>query len=80
MPFAASCTVLEITIPNEEEEYYIILFIRGIQKYDINELIYNTEKDSTGFKNKFMLTKRERWRIGINKEFQINIYTLLFIK
>ena len=30
-------------------------------KNDTNELIYKTETDSTDFKNKFMLTKGERW-------------------
>ena len=34
----------------------------------------------TGFKNKFMVTKSERLRGGINQEFGINTYTLLYIK
>ena len=34
----------------------------------------------TDFKDKLMGTKGERWENGINKEFGINIYTLLYIK
>ena len=48
-------------------------------KNDTKELIYNTEKDSD-FEIKFMVTKGEMLGGGINWDFQINIYTLLYIK
>ena len=34
----------------------------------------------TEFENKLMVTKGKRWGAGINQEFGINIYTLLYIK
>ena len=34
----------------------------------------------TDFENKFTVTKGESWERGINQEFEINIYTMLYIK
>ena len=36
-----------------------------------------SRKRLTDFKNKFMVTKGEKWDAGINQEFEINIYLLL---
>ena len=36
--------------------------------------------DLTDLENKLMVTKGERWGVGINQEFGINIYALLYIK
>ena len=46
---------------------------------DTNELIYKREIDSQT-ENKLMVTKGERGGVGINLEFAINRYTLLYIK
>ena len=46
-------------------------------KNDTKELIYKSETD---IENKLMVTKGEKWWRGINQEFGINIYTLLYIK
>ena len=47
------------------------------RKYDTKELIYKTETDT---ENKFMVTKGEREGGGINQEFGISRYKLLYIK
>ena len=47
-------------------------------KYDTNELIYKTDR-LTNIENTLMVTKGERRR-GINWEFGINGYTLLYTK
>ena len=47
-----------------------------ISSLDTNELIYKTEIQIHRQKNKPMVTKGERG-VGVNKEFGINIYTLL---
>ena len=45
---------------------------------DANELIYKTETDSLTWRTNLWLTN---WKgKGINEEFGINIYTLLYIK
>ena len=50
------------------------------QKKDTNELSYKTEIDPQT-ENKLMVTKAKTWCMGrINQEFEINIYTLLYIK
>ena len=50
------------------------------KKNDTNKLIYNRNR-FTDIENKLMVTKGERreWE-GINKKFEINTYTLLYIK
>ena len=45
---------------------------------DTNELIYKTNR-LTDLENKLMVTKRESGE-GINWEFGINRYTLLYVK
>ena len=47
---------------------------------DTNELIYRTERDLAVIKTKFMATKGEMGRRGINQELEINLYTLLYIR
>ena len=42
-------------------------------------LIYKIETDSLT-ENKLMVTKGETWQGGINQDFEINKYTLLYIK
>ena len=47
---------------------------------DTNELIHKTEADSQTQKNNLTATKGETLVGGINQEFGINMYTLLYIK
>ena len=60
-----------------------ISLIYGLEKNNINELIYKTETDT---ENKLMVTNdkvargRVGWEGGINWEFGINSYTALCIK
>ena len=51
------------------------------KKYDTNELIYKTEIDSQIQKKNLWLPKRIAGKGGgyINQEFEVNIYTLLYI-
>ena len=82
MPLAATWMGLEIIILSEvsqtEKDKYMISLIRGIIKNkDTNEFIYNTETDS--------LTQRMNlWLLGvgggIDWEFGIDMYTLLYKK
>ena len=82
MPLAATWMGLEIIILSEvsqtEKDKYMISLIRGIKKNkDTNEFIYNTETDS--------LTQRMNlWLLGvgggIDWEFGIDMYTLLYKK
>ena len=48
-------------------------------KYDTNELIYKTETDSQT-ENNLQLPKGKGGRGGINQEFGINKYMLLYLK
>ena len=43
---------------------YITHMWNLIFKNNTNELLYKTETDSTGFKNKFSVTKGEMWGEG----------------
>ena len=49
------------------------------KKNDTTELIYKTEDSKTSKRN-LWLPKGKRWGGGINWEFGMNIYTLLYIK
>ena len=55
------------------------LHLESKQNNDTNELIQETETDSN-LKKKLMVTKGEMLRGGINQEFEINIYTLVYIR
>ena len=51
------------------------------KKNDTNELIYKTDTDAQTLKTNLRLPKgKSAGRGGINEEFGINIYTLLYIK
>ena len=52
----------------------------GNLKYDTNELIYKTETDSQIQKTNLRLPKGKGGGGGINQEFGISRYTLLYIK
>ena len=49
-------------------------------KYDTSEFIYKNRNRLTDIENKLMVTRGERDGGGINWEFGINRYTLLYIK
>ena len=49
-------------------------------KYDTNELIYKTETESQIQRMKLWLTKGKGGKEGINKEFGISRYKILYIK
>ena len=68
------------TMPKREKEIeYDIAYVWNLRgKKDTSELIQNRSW-SIDTENKFMITKRER-NGGINQEFGINIYTLLYMK
>ena len=69
---------LEITVLSEVrwKKTNTISLICGIYKRDINELIYETERDSQTYITNSWLPKGE----GINWEFGANRYTLLYIE
>ena len=68
---------LEIIILSKLDRERQLLYVES--KNDTNELIYNTETDSTDIENKLMVTKGEGGG-GINELFGISRYTLLYIK
>ena len=49
-------------------------------KYDTNEFIYKTETDLQTQKTNLQLPKEKEGRGGINQEFGISIYTVLYRK
>ena len=66
-----------------EEDKYIILLICRIKKNNTNELSYKnrnrfTENKHVGSEN-FMVTSGERLVWGINWEFGIDMYSLLYL-
>ena len=83
MPFAVTWLDLEIIILNEisqteKYKYHMISLICEIQKNDTNELIYKAEIDSQIQKTNSQLPKGRE--VGMNQEFGINRYTLLYVK
>ena len=79
MPFAAIWMDLEIIILSERQKSYGITYIWNL-KYDTNELIYKSEIDSQTQKTNLWVPKGKVWGWGINREFGIKRYTLLYIK
>ena len=81
MPYAAIWMDLEIIILNEVSQRQISYNATCMQnlKIDTNELIYKIETDSQTQKTHLYLPKRTGGG-GVNQEFGINIYTLLYIK
>ena len=55
------------------------MIIDGISEKMIQTNLFTKQKQ-THRKNKLMVIKGERWVGVINQEFEINIYTLLYIK
>ena len=58
----------------------MILLICGIKKKDTNESIYKTETDSQTQKANLWSPKGKGSWGGINEEYGINRYTLLYVK
>ena len=54
MPFAATWTDLDIIILSQKQISYDIYYMWNL-KYDTNELIYETQRDSRGLENKLWL-------------------------
>ena len=84
MPFVTTWMGLEITIPKlskaDKDKYHVMLLICGISNSDTNELIYKIETDSQTQKTILWLPKGKDGGEGINWEFEIGIYTLLYLK
>ena len=61
----------------DKDKYHMISLICGIQK--MKQMTLFTKQKQTHRQNKFMVTK---WEIGggVNYEFEISKYTLLYIK
>ena len=84
MPFAATRMDLEIIIlsevpKRERQTPHDITYMWNL-KYDTNELIYKTETDSQTWKTKLWLPKGKGSGGGINLEFGISRYKLLYTK
>ena len=62
---------------NAEKECYDILYMRNWKRNDTNELIYKTETD---LQSELMVARGEEWGGGRDREFGINMYTLLYLK
>ena len=60
----------------ERQISYDIIYMWHLKKW----IYFQNRTRLTVAENKLMVTKRERWGRGINKEFGIDIYTLLYIK
>ena len=85
IPFAATQMDPEIIIPSEVKSKrerqipYDITYMWNLKKNYTNKLIYKTEIDSQTQKTNLQLPK-VKGEGGINQEFGINRYTLLYIK
>ena len=66
-------------ISQKEKILYSITSMWNL-KYDPNELIYETEMDSMTQETNLQLPKGKEGKGGINQEFGINRYKLLYIK
>ena len=77
MPFAATWMNLEIIILSEvsqrETNIWHLQYMESKRRIQMN---LSTKQKQTDIENKFMVTKRR----GINLEFRINVYTLLYIQ
>ena len=60
--------------------YYIILLICGSKKNDTGKLNLQNRKRLTDSEKELMITMWEGQREGINKEFRIHMYILLYLK
>ena len=54
--------------------------MQNLKKKVTNELIYKTETDSQTSRTNLWLPGGGRWRGGIDWEFGIDMYTLLYLK
>ena len=84
MPFAATWMDLEIIIlsevsQTEKDKYHDTAYMWNLKKNDTNEIIYKTEIDSQKQKTNLWLPKGKGGG-GVNWEFGIDIYTLLYLK
>ena len=59
----------------EENRYRILMYIYGISKNGIDDLICKEEIETQNVENKHKDTKGER-TIGMNLKFEVDIYTL----
>ena len=71
--------ILSEVCQKEKDKYHVISLICGILKHDTNKLIYKTEIHSHTDKTTLWLPKGIKGE-GINYEFGICRYTLLYIK
>ena len=83
MPFAATWMDIEVIIhqwsKSESKTPYDITYMQNL-KYEANEFIYDIEIDSQTQKTNLWLPKWNGCGEGINQEFGINRYKLLYIK
>ena len=83
LPSAATWMDLEIIILSEVNQTNIICYGLYVEskENDTNELIYKTDTDSQTSKTNLWLPKGKVGAGGqINREFGIDIYTLLYLK
>ena len=84
MPLAATWIFLEIIIPSEgsqteKDKYHMMSHVQNL-KQDTNALIYETETDLQTQKASLGLPKGKEAEVGINQEFGISRYKVLYIK
>ena len=58
---------------------YDIAYMWNLKKYDTKDLVYKTETDSQRLRELTIVTG-ERARLGKDREFGINMYTLPYLK
>ena len=81
MPFAVTWMDLEIAIPSEvsqteKDKYHMISLLKKM----VQGTYLQNRNRVTDVENKIMVTRGERGGGGINWEFGIDMYTLLYLK
>ena len=64
----------------DKDKYQMISLYAEALRNDTNELLYKTETESQTQIRNLMVTWTEEWRGGIDWEFGIDMYTLLYLK
>ena len=70
----------EQALTEKRQKSYNIAYMHNLKKSDTNELIQKMKLDSQAQKMNLQLTVGRRMGQGIDSEFEIDMYRLLYIK